>query len=135
MARASHDDTRRMRSTTAFIIEALALLLVLIVSMAVFTQLFARSTAAADQSARICKAVNVAEDVAEEFSADPAAVAAGKTVGAGVAKDGRDGFDVSCDVNQDATGAGTLWKAHIKVSDDEGTAFELDTSRYVSEAR
>lgn len=135
MAQAAQDRSNRMRSTTAFIIEALALLLVLIVSMAVFTQLFARSTAAADQSARICKAVNVAEDAAEEFSSDPAAVAAGKAVGAGVAKSGRDGFTVSCDVKQDATEAGVLWKAHIKVSDDEGTAFELDTSRYVSEAR
>lgn len=128
----SQNDSRRIRSTTAFVVETLTLLVVLVVSMAVFTQMFSRATASADQSTRICHAVNVAEDAAEEFSADPVAVAAGNKVGSGVAKNGRDGFKVACNVSEDATAAGTLYTAHIKVSDRDGKAYELTTTRYVS---
>ncbi len=127
------NDTKRMRSTTAFIVETLALLAVLVISMAVFTQLFSRAASTANESARLCQAVNVAEDVAEEFSANPTAVAAGKKVGNGVAIDGSNGFTVSCDVDTETRGAGTLYQAHIEVSDQEGVAYELNTSRYVSE--
>ena len=81
----THDDSRRIRSTTAFVVETLILLIVLAASIGIFTQLFSRAAAASDQSARLCQAVNVAEDAAEELSADPAGVAAGIKVGDGVA--------------------------------------------------
>lgn len=126
-------DSKRMRSTTAFIVETLVLLVALVLSMAVFTQLFSRASSTANESARLCRAVTVAEDAAEEFSADPAAIAAGKKVGAGVAQEGEDGFEVSCEVTEDKRDTGSVYRAHIAVADDDGTVYELDTSRYVSE--
>lgn len=126
------ENSHRIRSTTAFVVETLVLLGVLVASMAVFTQLLARSTSAADRSERLCQAVGVAEDAAEEFAAAPASVKAGETVGKGVAAKGRDGFTVRCKVNESERGAGTLYSAHIVVSDAEGTVYKLDTSRYVS---
>lgn len=129
------DDSRRIRSTTAFVVETLVLLVVLAASIGIFTQLFSRATAAADQSTQLCQAVNVAEDAAEEFSADPARVAAGEKVGDGVAVKGRHGYKVSCKISQDKRSAGTLWRAHITVSDSQGKLYSLDTSRYVSEVK
>lgn len=129
------DDSRRIRSTTAFVVETLVLLVVLAASIGIFTQLFSRATAAADQSTRLCQAVNVAEDAAEEVAADPARVAAGEKVGDGVAIKGRHGYKVSCKISQDKRSAGTLWRAHITVSDSQGKLYSLDTSRYVSEVR
>ena len=129
------DDSRRIRSTTAFVVETLVLLVVLAASIGIFTQLFSRATAAADQSTQLCQAVNVAEDAAEEFSADPARVAAGEKVGDGVAVKGRHGYKVSCKIMQDKQGVGTLWAAHITVSDAQGKIYALDTSRYVSEVK
>lgn len=126
------ENSHRIRSTTAFVVETLVLLGVLVASMAVFTQLLARSTSAADQSERLCQAVGVAEDAAEEFAAAPASVEARETVGKGVAVKGRDGFTVHCKVSESERGAGTLYNAHIVVSDAEGTVYKLDTSRYVS---
>lgn len=129
------DDSRRIRSTTAFVVETLVLLVVLAASIGIFTQLFSRATAAADQSTRLCQAVNVAEDAAEEFSADPARVAAGEKVGDGVAIKGRHGYKVSCKISQAKRSAGTLWRAHITVSDSQGKLYSLNTSRYVSEVK
>lgn len=134
-ASSATNDSKRMRGTTAFIVETLALLAVLVISIAVFTQLFSRATTTADQSARVCRAVSVAEDAAEEFSADPVAIAAGKTVGSGVSSQGEDGFEVSCNVTEDKHDAGTLYRAHIEVSDDAGVAYELNSARYVSEVK
>lgn len=124
--------SKRIRSTTAFVVETLVLLAVLAASMAVFTQMFSRAAENANQSARVCQAVNVAKDAAEEFSCDPAAVAAGEKVGAGVAASGRDGYEVACDVTEESTETGTMYRAHIEVSDSEGVAYKLDTARYVS---
>ncbi len=116
----------------AFVVEALLLLVALIAAMAVFTQLFAGSMTTANQAKRTSNAAIVAQNAAEEFSADAASVAAGKTVGAGVAANGAEGFDVKCDVNSAEQGAGTMYSAHITVSDSAGVAYELDTSHYVS---
>lgn len=124
-----------MRSTTAYIIESLALLAVLVASMAVFTQLFASSTETAHESSRLCRAVSIAENAAEEFSADPAAVAGSESTGLGIANGTSGGFTIRTKVTQDKQGAGTLWHARITVSDDGGVAYKLDTQRYVSEAR
>lgn len=131
----AHNDSRHIKSTTAFVVEMLILLVALVSSMGVLTQLFSRSIAASQQSERLCQAVNVAENAAEEFAADPAGVAAGKKVGRGDALKGRDGYRVSCETAQVERSAGTLWRAHITVSDSQGKVYSLDTSRYVSEVR
>ena len=131
----AHNDSQHIKSTTAFVVETLILLVALVSSTGVLTQLFSRSIAASQQSERLCQAVNVAENAAEEFAADPAGVAAGKKVGRGVALKGRDGYRVSCETAQVERSAGTLWRAHITVSDSQGKVYSLDTSRYVSEVR
>lgn len=131
----AHNDSRHIKSTTAFVVETLILLVALVSSTGVLTQLFSRSIAASQQSERLCQAVNVAENAAEEFAADPAGVAAGKKVGRGVALKGRDGYRVSCETAQVERSAGTLWRVHITVSDSQGKVYSLDTSRYVSEVR
>ena len=138
------EDASKTKVNTAFLIEALVLMAVLIASMAVFTQLFTHSAVAAHQAEDLTRATLLAQNAAEEFSSDPAAVAAGKTVGQAVgtvaagnvsAVDGSDGLTVSCDVDSDAQGRGTLYTAHITVSDDSGEVYALDASRYESGVR
>ena len=112
---------RRSATNTAFLVESLVLLFFLVAALAVFTQVFA---------ARLSAATEVAQNVAEEFSANPAAVASGQAVGAGIAANGSDGFNVSCDVDEQAHDEGTLYTAHIVVSDDKGKAYELDAASF-----
>lgn len=121
-------------TTTAFLVEALILLVVLIASMAVFTQLFAHSTAIANHADRMTQAVIVAENAAEEFSSNPASVASGREVGEGVAAGASapDGLKVACEVESESASAGTLYTAHITVSDDSEELYALDAKRYVS---
>ena len=131
----ARNDSRHIKSTTAFVVETLILLVALVSSMGVLTQLFSRSIAVSQQSDRLCQAVDVAENAAEEFACDPAGVAAGKKVGRGVALKGCGGYKVSCETEQVKRSAGTLWRAHITVSDSQGKIYALDTSHYVSEVR
>lgn len=125
------EDASKTKVNTAFLIEALVLMAVLIASMAVFTQLFTHSAVAAHQAEELTRATLLAQNAAEEFSSDPAAVAAGNVS----AVDGSDGLTVSCDVDSDAQGRGTLYTAHITVSDDSGEVYALDASRYESRVR
>lgn len=121
--------------TTAFMVEALVLLAVLVACMAVFTQLFAHALTTTHNSERLSSAVAVAQSAAEEFSADPVAVCAGQEVGQGIAAHGTDEFSVSCNVSSTPQEAGTLYAAHISVSDENGQAYELDATRYVSKVK
>ena len=125
------EDASKTKVNTAFLIEALVLMAVLIASMAVFTQLFTHSAVAAHQAENLTRATLLAQNAAEEFSSDPAAVAAGNVS----AVDGSDGLTVSCDVDSDAQGRGVLYTAHITVSDDSGEVYALDASRYESGVR
>lgn len=120
-------------SKTAFMVESMVLLIVLIACMAVFIQLFTRSLSAADSSSELTQAIIVAQNAAEEFSADPVAVTQGKPVGEGVAANGSDGLTVTCKVCDTATDAGTLYTARITVSNDGGKIYSLTSTRYVSE--
>ena len=134
MTKVEHiEEASKTKINTAFLVEALVLMAVLIASMAVFTLLFTHSAVAAHQAKD--------QNAAEEFSSNPAAVAAGKTVGQGVAAgdvsavDDSDGLTVSCNVDSDVQGRGTLYTAHITVSDDSGEVYALDVSRYESGVR
>lgn len=119
-------------SNTAFLVEALILLVVLIASMAVFTTLFSYSASRSADAERLSSAVTVAQNAAEEFSSNPQGVSKNKFVGEGVAKNGDGKFQVTCDVTESDQGTGTLYTAHISVSDSEGEAYAIDASRYVS---
>ncbi len=112
-------------------IEVLVLLFFLVASLAVFTQLFAYSANSAKQAQRLTQATEIAQNAAEEFSANPQAAAEGKTVGLDAAQ-GTDGsFTTACTVASEPQGSGTYYTAHISVSDDQGEAYALDASRYV----
>ena len=117
-------------ANTAFLVESLVLLFFLVAALAVFTQIFASSASNSADASRLSAACEVAENAAEEFSANPQAVADGQAVGAGVAATGASGFSVNCDVSQQAYESGTLYTAHISVADDEGTAYELDATSF-----
>ncbi len=117
-------------TNTAFMIEALVLLFVLVASLAVFTSLFAYSANSAQQAQRISDATAIAQNAAEEFSANPASVEGGKSVGAASSAQA-EGFAVSCDVTAQPQTAGTFYSAHITVSDSQGEACALDVARYV----
>ncbi len=120
----------RPRSNTAFLVESLVLLLFLAATLAVLTNVFASSMATSQEAARLSAATETAQNAAEEFSANPEAVAKGQAIGAGIAKNGTDRFDVACNVNVEKTQAGTLYMADIVVSDDEGVAYTLSASSY-----
>ena len=128
-ARIAHERPRW--ASTAFLIEALVLMAALAACLAVFAQLLGSSAAAAQDGQRLQRAITVAQNAAEEFSADPAAVSQGKPVGEGIALNGADGYAVACDVVEQPEKAGPLYTAHVSVSDERGEAFSLDTSRYV----
>lgn len=117
-------------NSTAFLVEALVLLFFLVASIAIFVQAFGASTEASTQASRLSSACQVAQAAAEEFEAYPAAAAAGKAVGEGVAANGTDRFQVTCDVESKAAGKGLLYTATITVSDGLGEAYSLQASAY-----
>ncbi len=132
----------------AFVVESLILLFAIVVSMAVFTSLYAKAGTLATRSEDLTSAIQMAQSAAEEFSNDPAAVAKGSLVGLGYAagEKNTDALAVTCTVDARATDAGTLYRAHIAVveagdgagaggaADDAEAAevFSLDATRYVS---
>ncbi len=127
----------------AFVVESLILLFAIVVSMAVFTSLYAKAGTLATESEDLTAAIQMAQSAAEEFSNSPAAVAVGTPVGQGFAagEKNTESLAVTCEVETQATDAGTLYRAHITVveaGDAAGTAaaadplFSLDASRYVS---
>ena len=118
-------------ASTAFMVEAIVLLFFLITSMAVFTQLFGLATTTSTEAARLASATTLAQNAAEEFSANPASVAQGKQVGLGAAAGNSSKFELTCDVDEKKQGTGTLYSAHIVVSDDGGEVYSLDASRFV----
>ena len=91
-------------SGSAFIVEALLLLLFLAASAAIFTQLFAHAATQATESLELSRAVAVANDTAERFAADPDSIE-DVTLS--------DGMVVVCTTTSDGYGAGTLYHATI----------------------
>lgn len=125
-----HD--RAPLANTAFLVESMVLLFFLVAALAVFTQVFASSISNSVEANRLSAATEVAQNAAEEFSANPAAAAQGHAVGAGIAENGSGEFSVNCNVTSESNGAGTLYSAHIEVSDDQGVAYELDAASFVA---
>ena len=63
------EDASKTKVNTAFLIEALVLMAVLIASMAVFTQLFTHSAVAAHQAKELTRATLLAQNAAEASGA------------------------------------------------------------------
>ena len=110
----------------AFIVESLLLLVFLIGSLAVFTQMFAAAAEQASQGGTLSAAVAAASNTAEQFAADPASVEPEAQAG---------DLRVVSDVTQDIRDGGVLYHATISVFDANNAepVYTVTTSRYVSE--
>lgn len=133
----SHRPSYKQRpswSGSAFIVEALLLLVFLMASLAIFTQLFALSAEQSAESDKLSQAVATASTVAERFSADPMSIEATEAV---------NGLVVQCDTSSETRDSGVMYKATISVYERDGAAvsettpkgdalYTITTARYVS---
>lgn len=113
------------RHNTAFLVEALVVLAFLMVSLAVFVQLFSKAQLEGLSANRLSEAVLIATNRAEEFSANPTAVPE---------QTNEEDLVVRCDVTPTKRDAGTLYDATITVLDGNEEVYTLHTSRYVATA-
>lgn len=126
LKRRTAQGTRASWASVAFIVEAILLLVFLVASLAVLTQLFLTSLNKSVESRSLDAATIAATSIAEHFAADPAGVEEGTKFG---------DLYVKCEVSDTPRRNGTLYEAHISVFDlNSGSLiYELDTSRYESE--
>lgn len=117
---------KRAHGSMAFIVESLILLVFLVSSLAIVSQLLLASADKAVTSLHLENAVTLATNTAERFSADPSSSQLDAT---------QDGLVATCEVTPQATDMGTLYTALITVSDDNGEVYSITTSRYVSGVR
>jgi len=117
-------------SGAAVLVEAMLLLVFLVGSLAVFTQLFAASAEQAAQSRTTSEAVAAASNAAERFLADPQ-----NTAG----QSEENGLRVMCSVTREGHEGGILYRAEISVYDDaispEEPVYAVSTARYESGVR
>ena len=112
-------------SSIAFIVESMLLLVFLVGSLAVLTQLFAISMNNSVQSRTLDAATIAATSIAEHFAADPTGVQETTQLG---------DLMVKCEVTQTAREGGILYNALISVYDTGSGAvvYELPTACYES---
>lgn len=124
--RSNGSDTRGKRGI-AFIVEALVLLFFLVLAVTVFVRLLGGAVVRSQQATDLENAVQIAQDAAETFAADPQYF---QPEDQGI-------YAVDADVERTATSAGALYRATIKVSKsgEEGSIYELSTARYVEGPR
>lgn len=113
-------------SGLAIVVEAMVLMVFLVTSIAVLTQLFAASAVRAREGRELATAVSYATNTAERFAAEPASAA-------GSAQEGD--LVVTCEVEEVPNGAGTLYEATITVTrkGSDEPIYVLNTSRYERE--
>ncbi|MDO4399665.1 MAG: hypothetical protein Q4D27_01805 [Coriobacteriia bacterium] len=113
-------------ASAAFIVESLLLLVFLIGSLAVFTQMFAAAAEQAAQSSTLSAAVAAAGSTAERFAADPESIEAESYEG---------DLRVVSDVTHEVRAGGTLYHVAISVYDanEAQPVYTVTTSRYESE--
>lgn len=119
-----HALRRTRRGNRAFIVEALVLFVFLVATLAIVSQLFFASASQAQRSLELERAVTIAANAAERFSANPASPDLDT---------GSDGLSVRCAITPQFLTGGTLYKATIIVSNEVEDIYTLDTARYVSE--
>lgn len=112
-------------ASAAFIVESLLLLVFLVGSLAIFTQMFASSADQASRGGTLSAAVAAASNTAERFAADPAAVEPQTQQG---------DLRVVSDVTVEPREGGTLYHATISVFDanDAEPVYTVTSARYVS---
>lgn len=123
-------------SSVAFIVESILLLVFLVASLAVLTQVFATSLTHSVESRTLDASTIAATSVAERFAADPEGVQERTQMGDLV---------VMCDVTAEQRNGGTMYYATIAVHDGSGAGagagtgadagepiYTIQTSRYES---
>lgn len=118
--------TRSSWTSVAFIVESVLLLLFLVASLAVLTQVFSSSLSRSVESRTLDAATIAASSIAEHFAADPASVEEETQLG---------DLKVTCEVTDEPREDGTMHYAHISVYDmsesgADSKVYELDTSCY-----
>lgn len=129
----SPSKSRSSWTGVAFIVESMLLLVFLIGSFAVFTQMFAKAIYQADESRTITAAVTAASNSAERFAANPASADASS-------QDIVDGMVVVRQVTTQKRDHGTFYTADIMVYADAASyasgqaepLYTIRTARYVS---
>ena len=115
-------------SSTAFIVEAVFLLVFLAAATAIFVQSFALASAQSEQSLALSRAVAAAQQTAEHFAADPTRVAATDEI---------DGMRVTCEITEEQHDNGTLYHATITVyasgTQSASPLYAIETARYGQE--
>ena len=126
VSRRSSVHLRSRWSGTAFLVEAMLLLVFVVASIAVITQLFSASVNQIQDSERLSQAVALTTSQAERFAASP---------GSAAGEESSDDLRIVCEVEDERTAAGTLYRAHITAYDQvtNEVVYSIDTSRYESE--
>ena len=127
---ASKKSLRRARaswSSVSFIVESILLLLFLVASLAILTQVFSASLTRSVESRTLDAASIAATSIAEHFAADPTSVEESTQLG---------DLLVKCEVTEQARTGGIMYHAKIDVYDlsgyNEGAVYSLETSSYRS---
>lgn len=128
---AARKDRRSSWHGKAFLVESMVLLVFLVASLSVLVSLFVQARIEGAAGERLSQAIQLAQNAAEEFAADPAA-AQGLTL-----EDG--GLVATVRISEEPHEAGSLFNATVTVVDAEGSGsndageevYRLDTARYV----
>lgn len=116
-------------ASIAFIVESILLLVFLVASLAVLTQVFFSSLNRSVESRTLDAATIAASSIAEHFAADPTGVDGEVDLG---------DLRVTCEVSDEQRQGGTMYSAHIEVFDVSeagggAPVYSIDTSRYRAE--
>ena len=111
---------------TAFVIEALVLLVFLAAALAVFFTLLASSHMQSVENEKMAGAAVVATSTAEQFAATPTDVPATQNQGI---------YTVELITTPNKMEGGTMYKGEIVVYEGDRELFGMNTSRYVSEVK
>ena len=116
-------------TSVAFIVESILLLVFLVGSLAVLTQVFTLSLNRSVESRTLDAATIAASTIAEHFAADPSDVVDEVKLG---------DLKITCQVTEEPRANGTMYLAHIDVYDLTGSSgdapvYSLDTARYRTE--
>ncbi len=127
---ASKKSLRRARvtwSSASFIVESILLLLFLVASLAVLTQVFSASLTRSVESRTLDAASIAATSIAEHFAADPTSVEEKTQLG---------DLLIKCEVTEENRPGGIMYHAKINVYDLSGynddAVYSVETSSYQS---
>lgn len=110
----------KVRST--FMVEALLLLACVIILLAVTIALFAFASATSTKAQRMQESADIAQNVAEQFAANPAEMPEVQSAG---------DYTVRCDISEEETESGSLYNARVIVMHEADEMCSLDVSKYV----